>query len=763
MSKIAGRQDRQGRPRESRFAKRVAYTVSRCSSRLLPILIAAQPFAAIAQVTTNAGSPGTGDILVTAQRRAERLIDVPASIAAVPHAALEASGVETLHQLGELVPGLVVSPPVGLTAAVYIRGVGADSRNIGFDSRVGVYVDGVYVGQSPALDQELSDIERVEVLRGPQGTLFGKNSIAGAVNIITRSPSSELEGRLQLRGGNRNSFQAIGSINLPLSDQVATRIAVSRNRRDGWVTNLFDGSRLGNVDQNAWRGQVKIEPAERLSATFTIEKMDSSSRAYVADNLTDSFGTVLDSAAPGRRQVMFSKTPDERRRLVGGSLVLRTELAGGYELVSITSYRRTRFRIALDEDWSAARLFEVSYTDRYRDHAQEFQLVSGPDKPVRYLIGAYYQHQNNFTDRQVPTGPDIVLLPFGIMPGAVVSNRGTIRTDSYAAYFHVTAKLTDAIEVSLGTRYSYDRKHVNWSIDGNDIPAFNLATGTLIDRKSEHDLSPSLTLSYRLAPWARIYGRYAQGFKSGGFNVDFVSADIFPNKLGFAKETVRSYETGLKAEMPGLPLMLDLAAFFSRYSNYQVNQFQDLGGGRTAIVISNAASVETSGLEAEAELKPSSSLKLSGGIALLNAHFRHFPGGGVAGSDVSGNRLPYASKIQASMAVDYSGASGLLGAAYPFAHLDLSYRSGFFTTVDNVRTQPLLGGGAVHHGYARGYFTANARLGVGYPRRHLQLSVWTRNLFDRRYTTWMYRDFLGTILELTGEPRSYGLEAHWRL
>lgn len=703
-----------------------------------------------------------GNIIVTAQRRDEKLTNVPASMIALPGEAIAASGAVSVHELGELVPGLVVTPPVGLTAAVYIRGVGSDSRNIGFDSRVGVFVDGVYVGQSPGLDQDLADVERVEVLRGPQGTFFGKNTVAGAVNIITRAPSQDTEGRFQLRAGNRDSLHAVGSLNLPVTEKVAIRVVASRRRADGTVRNLMDGTMLGNVDSYGVRGKMRADLTPDLSATFTIDHRSFSSHALVAENLTDTFGLTLDAYAPGERQVMLSKTPHERRQLSGASVVLRHRLPHDQELVATTSWRQTRFDVEFDEDWSPARLFEVQYQDRYRNLAQELQLISAAYAPVRYLLGVYYEHQHNFTDRRVPAGADVGLLPFGIAPGAVLSNLGTVRVDSYAAYFNVATEPIKRFEISFGARYSLDRKRAVWAIDGSDIPAFNLATGRLIDRRSDRDISPSLALSYRLGSDARFYVRYAEGYKSGGFNLDFVSADIFPHGLHFSKELARSYEAGFKAAPEGLPAVFSVATFLGRHTNYQVNQFQDLGGGRTAIVISNAASVKSAGVEADLSVRVARAVTMSASAAVLDAHFAHFPGGGTGGADVSGNRLPYASRVQATVSLDFGDIPSHRRTVYPTLHLDLSYRSGFYTSVDNVRSQPLATGDSVRYGYAPGRVVANARIGMVWAAGGLEASIWARNLFDRRSVTWMYRDFLGTVLELTGEPRTFGVEVGWK-
>jgi iron complex outermembrane receptor protein len=711
--------------------------------------------------TADLGDGSNSEIIVTSQRRSEKLVEVPASIVTVSSQTLEASGVENLQQIGGLVPGLVISPPVGLNTAAYIRGVGADSRNIGFDSRVGIYVDGVYAGQSPSIGQSLVDVERVEVLRGPQGTLFGKNSIAGAINIITRAPSAELEGTLNLRGGNRDSGWITGSVNLPLSGGISARVAASRIRRDGWATNLHDGSRLGNTADDAQRAQIKIEPSEGLAATMSIDHLNSRSHVFVADNLTDTFATTKDLAAPGRRQVMFSRTPEEERRIFGISFVVRYRQSDGSELVSTSSYRRTKYKIAFDEDWSSARFFEVDYFDRYSEFSQEIQLISPSDRPINYIVGAIYQHQKNFTDRQVVAGADISVLPFNLLSGARVANMGTVRADNLAAYFNVTVQLGSGLDAGFGARYSIDRKRVDWRTHGAEMPAFNLATGSLVDRAVDHDFSPSLTLSYRIASSVKFYLRYAEGYKSGGFNLDFVSADLFPNRLHFAKETVRSHEAGLKADLQRIPLTLGLAAFWSRYSDYQVNQFQDLGGGRTAIVIANAASVRTRGVEVDMAAKPLRGLSASVSASVLDARFRRFSGGGVAGSDVSGNRLPYASKFQASLSVDYANNNSS-AAIHPFAHADLSYRSGFFTSVDNVRSQPLLAGGSVRFGHGSGYMVVNTALGVEWAKPRIRLAIWARNLSDQNYTSWMYRDFFGTLLEVTGEPRTYGLEIRWR-
>jgi len=226
-------------------------------------------------------------IMVTAQKRVQRIIDVPTSIVAVDEKTISNSSSQQLGDIQDLVPNLTIDDSNSFNNAVSIRGVGASSRNISFDTRVGVYLDGVYLGQSPGLNQDLMDIERIEVLRGPQGSLFGKNTVAGAINILTKKPSDELEGKVKARIGNYNSQQFSGYFNVPINDDVALKVSGGSTQRDGFVTNVYPGAeaKLGDRNSKNFRALLYVSSFDNLELTFSIDSLLQMKHHYSTNKL----------------------------------------------------------------------------------------------------------------------------------------------------------------------------------------------------------------------------------------------------------------------------------------------------------------------------------------------------------------------------------------------------------------------------------------------------------------------------------------------
>ena len=220
------------------------------------------------------------EIIVTAQKRSERLIDVPISIAAISAQAIEQMGIRELQEIDEYVPNLQISKGNSYATTITIRGVGSSSRNVGFDSRVGVYVDGVYMGQSPATNQDILDLERIEVLRGPQGSLFGKNTVAGAISLITKKPGEEFGGTVKVDVGNLGSRRVSLMTDVPIGDKLFAKLAVNKQERDGYVDNLPTGVELGEQDGFSYRLQLRSPLSENVEMNIVFDGLESERMNY---------------------------------------------------------------------------------------------------------------------------------------------------------------------------------------------------------------------------------------------------------------------------------------------------------------------------------------------------------------------------------------------------------------------------------------------------------------------------------------------------
>lgn len=725
--------------------------------RFLPHALAA---AVATQVAPGVSAAELEELVVTAQKRSERLTDVPISISSVSAENIEQTGVRQLKEMAEFVPNLTISSGTDFTSSVSIRGVGANSRNIGFDTRVGVYLDGVYLGQSPALNQELLDLERVEVLRGPQGTLFGKNTVAGAINLISKKPGDSFGGSVGVEYGNYNSRQLSASVNLPLSDSLFGKVSVNTQSRDGLVENRATGNDINELDGDAYRAQLFYDAGGSFSAQLALDGMDSERFSYTGDAVTDTFGLAPEPDAPEQHSVSMNIDPLEERQIRGSALTLDWDLASGYAVKSISAARDTDIRYVNDTDYAALDLVRLDYADSYSQLSQELQLISPESEALKYVAGLYLYQQEGESLRQIGSS-ELGAMLFGTNPELPTTTDGSVDTRSVAAFMNGSYELGERWKLGFGFRYSREDKEVDWNTDGRGSGVFNTATGSVVDDRSESNFSPTLNFNYAFSPDINGYVKYSSGYKSGGFNLDFVTESDLDAGLEFDTETVDAFEAGLKGTLWNRSLGFSLAAFRTDYSDYQVNQFVDLGGGRTSISIRNAAEVETQGLEAEFTYRPTDHLTLNAAIGVLDAEFATYPGGGAGGADVSGNKLPGVSDYSVNLGVQYYHPLPSLGAEL-LARLDYAYRDDYYNTVDNEQSRTLASGDTVQYGWVDAYGLVNARLGLESENGSWSTALWARNLADEEYLTRTTRDFFGTLIQFAGTPRTYGIDFNYR-
>ena len=782
------------------------------------------------------------DIIVTATKRNERLKDVPISMSAMGAEQLEQTGVRDLKSIAEYIPNLHISQSNDFRSTVTIRGVGAQSRNIGFDARVGVYVDGVYMGQSPSLNQELLDLERVEVLRGPQGTLFGKNTVAGAINLITKKPSDVLEGQVSADFGNLKYREFKGRLNIPLSDTAAVKFSVAKTDRDGYVENIITGNDLIGIDTLAYRVQLRLQATDQLEINASFDGLNSDSLILVGEPLTDSFGFGPVPLAPEERVVAFSADPTDKRDVYGGHLDIDYETDGGYTFKSITGYRDTDAVYTNQTDYAPIDIISIQFADKYQQFSEEIQFISPNDQAFTYMVGLYYYSQKADTQRDVILGDDFLSGYIGLFTGQGpagqefirqtlqigvagdrVFNSGKVNTKSYAAYFNGTYEISEKLKLGVGLRYSIEDKDVNWVLDAtaegtplrtptgqiidDDVVAFFAqflpeghpdlvalqqgaglnklifpvastrdANGNIvpmINDRQDKFFAPAVSLTYALNDDSNVYAKYSSGYKSGGFNLDYVNeiGVIDANgrvqgteNLEFDKETVDSFEIGYKASYFDNRFSLNMAAFLANYDDYQVNQFIDLGNGRTSIQITNAAKVKTKGIEVETTWHATDDLTFTGSIGVLDATFDEFPGGGSQGSDASGNRLPNATNFNAAFSAQYFHEIEALDATM-LMRLDITHRSDYFTTVNNDTSAefvPVPGvgqfPGTVPFDHIEPLTLINGRIGLMSNEAGWEVYLWGRNLTNQKKYVDDLRDFFSTIARYPNRPRTFGIE-----
>ncbi|WP_262690086.1 TonB-dependent receptor [Kordiimonas aestuarii] len=725
---------------------------ARCACMMVGFACFGMP-AAIAHAAASDSNPGSiEEITVNAQKRDARLTDTPVAVSVVGESWIARSNLTALEDLADVVPNLTIFSDFLYNSTVTMRGVGSYSRNVGFDERVGLYLDGIYLGPSYAINQNLLDIAQVEVLRGPQGTFFGRNAIAGAINLKSQRPGDELVVKGRARLGTHDALTLQGLVAVPVDDVWAISLSAGLQKRDGQVENTLTGHGLGGEDRKALRAQVRFSPNDRFEAFLSLDRNELDERALIGDPLSDAFGATPDSFAPAYGEVAFNTDPAQSLTAQGAGLDLRWTFASGTSLQSLTGLRETKAAMRNDTDYSPVDLFLVDYAEDYDHLSQEIRFASATGERLTYVLGVTYLDIRGATDRHGVAGAEGYLV--GMAESADVTNTGRVDTTAWGLFANADYAVSSQLSVSAGVRWSRDKKRLDWMIDTTGAPAFALATGQLQQSRVDEDISPTVSLSYALDDGVTAFVRYAEGYKSGGYNLDYVSAAVFPNGVEFGKESARSYEAGVKGVAFDGEVWFSLAAFWVDYSDFQVNQFRDLGQGQTALVIANAASVRTRGLEAELRIQPLPGLDVRLWGAMLDARYREFTDGGVGGSDVSGNRMD-APRFEAGFAADYMRP--VSGRMDVFVHVSFSHADGYYVTPDNIKAQPLLAGGTVPYGYLGARDMLSAKLGLSHGDGW-RLALYGENLLDDRSVSSSLRDFFGTISEVRREGRAFGVE-----
>ena len=738
---------------------KIAFRVS-----LLSACITAM-FGAVPAVAQTASPPddvtALPPVVVTAQKRTQSLQEVPISETVLSGDTLEKSRVRSLYDVQQMAPNFEAVQGPGWST-VTVRGVGGGGRNVGFDTRVGVYLDGVYLGQSQALDQSLNDIEQIEILRGPQGHLFGRNTDAGAVSITTRAPSKAFEASVNAGISNYGGYEAGGYVSGPISSGVQGKLSVSSETRDGYITNIFDGSKLNNLERIATRGQLAFQPSEKLKVDLYADYAKIDQNLIVGQPTSGSalggppIPLIGGPLAPNT--VNFNTKPYKNSELSGLSMTINYALDGGNKLTAVTGYRDTKQERANDTDYGPKDFFHVVYADHFKQSSQEIRIASPASGSLRYVGGLYFLNEDAGTDRQAVIGQDTspaVYIPgpgylplgaLGIAPGAVISNNGHIKTNTYALFGSVDYDFAQDWTLNLGARYTEEKKDLLYNLDGSHSGGFGIATlNGYTDSRSESRVTPTVGVSYAANKQTNLYAKYATGFKSGGWNTDFLSATQVAGGFKFNTETVTSYEAGVKGNLLSGRMQYDFAVFSSKFDNYQVFQFVQVGT-HTALVLNNAAKVDTHGVEASTRLRVTRDFDLGVNVGILSATYKSFPNGGGPGVDYSGQTLQDTPRMTAALTAAYRIAAPSLGGRFELSG-DLSHRDS--TT---------LGGNFANLG-ARDLI--NARLAFNPSNGNWSANMWVRNLTNENYVIARGQDFLGNQFNTLGVPRMFGVAAKY--
>jgi iron complex outermembrane recepter protein len=726
----------------------------------LPAKTTAMTIALLAALPVAVSAQGVGalqEVVVTAQMRSENLQEVPIAASAFSAERLNELGAVRLTDLSTAAPSFSVERASNVDT-VFIRGVGGGGRNIGFGGRAGVYLDGVYIGQTNAIDQTLADVERVEILRGPQGTLFGRNTVSGAVSIVTRAPQREFQAGVNVKVGNYRDRAGGAYVNGPIAEAVAGKLSVFTERRDGFTLNLYDGNvDIGKIAVDSVRGALRFGSGSDLSVDVAGDFTRDHSLRGIYESVSGTTGTgTVDPFAPLPYQVNDNDLPVREQENYGGSATVNFHLTSMLSLTSISAYREVRAFRHNDNDYAPLSMLFTDYTDRFDQFTQELRLASGADGDFRFVAGVFFLTETANTYRTATAGSDAAgRLP--IAPGAVSLSSGEIKTDSYAAYANVNYDIVTALRLDAGARFTYERRNLLFNLDGARSGGFGIGVlPNFRDSDDENHVTPSISLTYSFADDANVYAKYSQGFKSGGWNVDFLNVRQITFQPGggtpfaFDTETADSFELGMKSEWFARRLRVNAALFATDYEDYQTNQFVAYPGGATVIQLNNAAKVETRGAELSVEAYLVEDLRANVDASYLDAEFDSFPGGGAAGADATGNRLPYAPRLSGSFGVTYALPMSLFdGKMTLFGQY--AYRDSTYTSQENTSDQ-LLPSYGIYNGYV-GWRSAQSAL---------EMMFRVQNIADKDYLVNRARDFLGTATVTHSDPRTYGLEVKAR-
>ena len=752
----------------------------------LPLLALASAPAVAQQAPAAAPAAPTAEIVVTAQKRSESLHNVPVAVSVVSGAALSAAARPSIESATQLVPALNFQKSgTTLNQTIYLRGVGTATFSIAGEPSVSTVVDGVVYARSGEAFSDLVDVAQLEVLRGPQGTLFGKNASAGVINITSQMPKNEFSGNVEASYFEGKEWRVKGAVNLPLGKDLAARLTGFASRYDGNIYNLATGSQVNGYDHLGGRAQFLYNPGSGL-------------RIYVAadyhrnkDNCcADIIATgALTGAGVAQTSLAFNVLPTPQgadTRAVNQNLVTATREdgwgvsgqadidVGTHTLTSITAYREWNNTEIRDGDWLDRAYVGFNQLhdngpQRSNTFSQELRLTSPANQPLSYVLGAYYSRA--FSERVFTRNDEVCTAATGAPTGVLIpcgsanANASTFPSgtadfgstfNNFALFGQATWKVADRVRLVGGLRYTHDKLDVfhsrrttltgpgiNGNFDQGVFDAYNVlvaggtsptaaATAAVTSSNgtpfrtgtSKDNISGKLVLQADLSRAVMGYASYARGYKGPAYNVFFNLTATGTNVI--APETSDAFEVGLKNTLLGGRLTLNIAGFYAKYHNFQANN-PDLVAGVVVTRFTNAGEISTQGVEADMSWRLGPDTTLNGGVAYTDAHVVNFfaaPGAAATAIIPAGTPLAYAPKWKGSLSLDHRVRTG------GWADLLFGAQANFQSS-----QLSLFSADAVQRSFGTigAYTLANIQAGFAAPDDKWRITAQVRNLFDQSY------------------------------
>lgn len=722
--------------------------------------LVATPAAAMAQDSANAvDAGGLGDIIVTAQRRAQKLQEVPISVSAFDNTAIREAGFTNSLSIGDQVPNLEIKT-FGGVPNIFIRGVGNNDFNASSIGPISIYRDDVVVASTGSQIFSLFDLDRIEVVRGPQGTLFGKNTTGGAIQFFSKLPGDQFEANGRIGYGRFDLFEGEGAASMPLSDTLSMRIAGLVRRRDGEKTNLFTGDDVINLDEAAARAILRWRPSGDTDIRLTIgrgrDRSDYLENKPVGTiNGADLFG-YSDPFPNDSKLLNFNG----QSRNHSDNLFINFNAShdiGDITLKWITGYDKSKVDNRVDVDGGPLRIDEIAFLSRAKQFTQELQFAydSGP---LNLILGAYYFHEKLHADSDADLLGELTFAQ-GALP---LLTRATRKNDAYAIFGQGTYDLLPTLRLTVGGRYTIDKVRVSHKADlvpgffDRDIPDGAPVALVPFARLGDTFKSFSWRISadYDLAPDVLAYASVDRGFKAGGFNIGLITS--VAERTQVDPEYLTSYEIGLKSTLFDRKLRLNLSAFYYDYTDLQVLSVNRQAGSTVPTLgLDNAADATIKGIEIEATAVPTDWLDLGFNMGVLDAKYRNYTSGAIDPAtgqprDFSGNRLPGAPKLTVST---YGQVTIPVGRFQTRWRAEYNYTGKKYY---NNAQSDLISSGS-------GYGLINLRATLADPDKGWELAAWGRNVTGKAYIVDATdTSGFGFVPRYYGERATYGVELSFK-
>lgn len=727
-----------------------------------------------APIDEAAEAPGGSDIIVTAQRRAERWEDVPMAITAVSGQAMEDAGVQSIHDLSRIAPGVLVSF-AGAYTQPSIRGVTSLTNGAGLENNIAIYIDGFYAPDMQSVNADMANIASIEVLKGPQGTLYGRNATGGAILINTLAPSRDVTVKAEASYGNYDDKSVSLYVSGPFSDSVRFGVAAYAHDTDGYIK-LSDPNVIGgktNIDaarikQQSVRAKLEADVTENLELTLAYNyglSSDPRGSLFTPFDHVPASHPSPPSLAVGQDLVSFNYQTESRATTNEGTARLAVDSGFG-KILLYGGYARREIDQAYDFDGTYTDLGTTVQHYLYDTYQGGIDANINAIKGVDLLVGASY------IDHTLRTAPgELAYASYGPRRATVVQNNIVdYGTKAWAVYFDATYHITDSLTIGGGGRYTEETRTFAFATEngagGFRVPPF--------EREATwNNFTPRATLRYEIADRTNIYATYSRGFRSGAFNPNGVASAALAIPIN--PEKITAYELGFKTARRGF--QFDVSGFYYDYTNLHVgitvpNPTCPVGTTCSVVsIIANAPKAEIYGVDGQLSIEPVDRLNLRFGGAWLHARYRDFPNATGTGlnattnvnvpgqlQDWSDQPMARSPSFSGSVSADYSVPVG--GGELRMSG-NLTYASSHVLNNPSL-FGPLAGARAMEQRYRQqAYALLNATLGWVAPGDHLTISLWGRNLTNKRYRAALTGAAMGDYGQLQW-PRTYGIRLSYK-